>query len=274
MGISPPKTAFTDGVGVWCMVEVSFRDLLVISIVMGIMTSTMAAMLAFFSTGLEGDPAAALQFGGMCGLSVVILTLLYGGYRLYEIRRGSDRGEDVDRVSELRRILAFIEPHAASLSWAAQKAWRCSTHIREERGTLTVDLHELDLAGARTVLDKLIEHRPLVGRVRIITGRGKNSQGRPVIRPMVSERLDLVAKPLNWQKLAKAGSITLRPLGKRPSFKRWLLRFLLFAGPFTIALALSFEELAGSGAREQGRMFGAAAGLVLTGLLASYRERV
>ena len=56
--------------------------------------------------------------------------------------------------------------------------------------------------------------------------------------------------------------------------KVWLVRFLFLAGPFSIALALSFEELAGSGAREQGRFFGAAAGLVLTGLLASYRNRV
>lgn len=271
---SSSTRAFTNELEQPAMVEVSFRDLVVISIVMGIMTATMASMLAFFSTGLEGDPEAAVRFGALCGLSVTILTQLYGGYRLFEIRRGKGKGGEVDRVAELRKILAVVEPHAAALPWANQKAWRCATHVREERGTLTVDLHELDLAGARTVLDKIIENRPLIGRVRIITGRGKGSRGKPVIRPMVSERLDMVAKALDWQKLNKPGSITLRPLGKRPTVGRWFLRFILFVGPFTIALALSFEELAGSGAREQGRIFGAAAGLVLTGLLASYRERV
>jgi hypothetical protein len=91
---------------------------------------------------------------------------------------------------------------------------------------------------------------------------------------MVNDRLTPIARALDWQILAKAGSITLRPLGKRPTVKVWMVRFIFLAAPFSIALALSFEELAGSAAREQGRIFGTAAGLVLTGLLASYRNRV
>ena len=257
------------------MVEVSFRDLFGISLVMGIMTTTMSTMLIFFYTGLEGNPSQSLKVGGLCGGSVSSLTLLYGGWRLIEMRRRYDkRREKVDSVAELREILSPIEAHAASLSWAGQSPWRTSTHIRSERGTLTLDLHDLDLAGARRALDLVIENRPLVGRIRLITGKGKKSRSRAVIRPMVSERLDKVAYALDWQILGKAGSITLRPMGKRPTVKKWTIRFLVFIVPFTVAMALSFEELAGSGAREQGRLFGAIAGVIMTGLLASYRERV
>lgn len=257
------------------MVEVTFRDLVGISFVMGIMTATMATMLAFFSTGMEGEPMEAVRFGGYSGVAVMVLTLLYGGWRLFEIKKGSKVEEKVDKVAFLRKLLSPLDAHGASLPWANEKAWRTSTHIREERGTLSLDLHEMDLAGARRMLDLIIENRPTIGRIRIVTGRGKNSRsGRPVIRPMISERLDRVAHALDWQVISKAGSLTLRPLGQRPTFGRWFLRFIFFVGPFSLALAFSFEELAGSGAREQGRMFGLAAGVVLTGLLASYRNRV
>jgi hypothetical protein len=256
------------------MVEVTFRDLFSISIVMGIMAGTMTTMLGYFSAGMEGDPMASLKFGAYFGSAVTSLTLIYGGWRLIELKRGRGNKVQVDKVAQLRELLTPLEAYAAGLPWASEKAWRISTHIRQERGTLTLDLHEMDLPGARRILDLIIENRPMVGRIRIITGRGKNSQDRPVLRPMVNERLTPIARALDWQILAKAGSITLRPLGKRPTLKVWLVRFLFLIGPFSIALALSFEELAGSGAREQGRIFGAAAGLVLTGLLASYRNRV
>ncbi len=71
----------------------------------------------------------------------------------------------------------------------------------------------------------------------------------------------------------KAGSVTLRPLGQRPTLKRWFIRFIVFVGPITAWMALSFQDLAGSGAREQGFYFGLVAGIILTGLLSSYRQR-
>ena len=255
------------------MVEVGFRDLFGISIVMGVMTTTMSTMLVFFYTGLEGDLVETLKMGGFCGGAVASITLVFGSWRLIEIHRGSKGVEKADTVSELRKVLSPVEAHAASLSWAGERPWRTSTHVKSERGTVTLDLHDLDLAGARKCLDLIIENRPILGRIRIVTGKGKNSRGKAVIRPMVNERLDTVARALDWQIIGKAGSITLRPLGKRPTVKQWIIRFLVFVAPFTVAMALSFEELAGSGAREQGRTFGAVAGVIMTALLASYRER-
>tara|TARA_B100001750_G_C15462714_1_gene575266 strand:- start:670 stop:1458 length:789 start_codon:yes stop_codon:yes gene_type:complete len=255
------------------MVEVGFRDLFGISLVMGVMSATMATMLLFFYTGLEGELSEILKVGGFCGGAVASITLIYGGWRLIEIHRNDKGTEKADIVSELRKILSPIEAHAASLSWAGERPWRTSTHVKSERGTVTLDFHDLDLAGARRTLDLIIENRPILGRIRLVTGKGKNSRGRAVIRPMVNQRLDTVAHALDWQIIGKAGSITLRPLGRRPTVKQWCIRFLVFVAPFTVAMSLSFEELAGSGAREQGRTFGAIAGVIMTGLLASYRER-
>ena len=255
------------------MVEVRFRDLVIISFILGVMALTMSTMLAYFSTGMQDNPMGSVRVGIFCGCVVTGLTLMYGGWRLIEIKRGDNKTEKVNVLDELKSFLSPVEAHASSLFWADERPWRTSTHVKVDRGTLTLDLHDLDVIGAKRALDVVIENRPIIGRIRIVTGRGKNSRGNSVIRPMVVERLNKVAHALDWQILGKAGSITLRPLGKRPTFKLWLFRFIIFVGPFTIALALSFEELAGSAAREQGRTFGAAAGLIMTSLLASYRDR-
>lgn len=255
------------------MVEVGVKDLFGISIALGVMVATMGSFLALFTIGLQGDLLEAVRVGVTFGASVTVITLLYGGWRLFEIKRGGGEEEGVDKVAYMQDLLRPVEAHAAGLPWASEKPWRVSTHVRTERGTLSVDLHDMDLPGARRILDLLIVNRPEVGRIRLITGRGTHSMGEPKIRPMVHERLNLVATALDWQMLVKAGSVTLRPMGKRPTLKKWLLRFIVFVGPITVSMALSFQDLAGSGAREQGFYFGLVAGIILTGLLASYRER-
>ena len=258
------------------MADVNFRDLIGISLVLGIMVATMGTFVAYFATGTDGDPTRSLRTGGLIGGGVAVIVLVYGSWRLFEIKQ--DRWKSgitrEDELANLRELLRPLEAHAASLPWARERAWRLDTHVRLDRGTMTIDLHDIDAEGTRKMLDVIIQNREQMGRLRIITGRGKHSSNsRPVIRPLVQERLNQVARQLDWQLIPKAGSITLRPMGERPSLGLWMRRFLVFIGPISIALALAFQDLAGSGARGQGLVFGAAAGVILTGLLASYRKR-
>ena len=258
------------------MAEVNFRDLIGISLVLGIMVATMGAFISFFASGMGEDPAQSLRTGGLIGGGMALIVLVYGSWRLLEIKQDRRKSGVTreDELASLRELLRPLEAHAASLPWAQDKAWRLDTHVRLDRGTMTVDLHDMDVEGARKMLDIIIQNRERIGRLRIVTGRGKHSaHGRPVLRPLVNERLNRVAQQLDWQLIPKTGSITLRPMGERPSLRLWILRFLVFIGPITIALALAFQDLAGSGARGQGLAFGSAAGVILTGLLASYRKR-
>ena len=91
--------------------------------------------------------------------------------------------------------------------------------------------------------------------------------------PMVIERLRQIERELDWELLLKKGSVTLRPVGKAPTLARWLFRFIFLGGPITIAFAFSFRDLAGDGARSQGIQVGIVLGILLSGMLASYRER-
>jgi len=138
---------------------------------------------------------------------------------------------------------------------------------------LTVDLHDLDLKQARAVVEHIIASRDWLGRIRIVTGRGLHSKGVPKIRPMTIERLRQVSSELNWEVLLKQGSLTLRPIGDAPTFTKWLLRFVFLGGPITVAFAFAFRDLAGEGAYDQGLRVGVVLGILLSGLLASYRER-
>ena len=90
---------------------------------------------------------------------------------------------------------------------------------------------------------------------------------------MVIERLRQAVKSLDWEILLKKGSLTLRPMGKAPTPQRWLMRFVFLGGPITIAFAFAFRDLAGDGAHTQGLFVGIGLGILLSGMLATYRER-
>jgi len=100
-----------------------------------------------------------------------------------------------------------------------------------------------------------------------------HSKTVPKIRPMAIERFRQVSGELNWEVLLKQGSLTLRPIGDAPSLTKWLLRFVFLGSPITVAFAFAFRDLAGEGAHTQGMQVGIVLGILLSGLLASYRER-
>ncbi|SVD39956.1 uncharacterized protein METZ01_LOCUS392810, partial [marine metagenome] len=92
-------------------------------------------------------------------------------------------------------------------------------------------------------------------------------------RPAVMQRLKVGAQKAEWQMIQKSSSVTLRPMGRAPTPKQWLGRFVVFVVPMTGAMTLAFRDLAGTGMEEQGMTFGAAAGLLMTALLSGYRDR-
>ena len=144
------------------MVEVRFRDLVIISFILGVMALTMSTMLAYFSTGMQDNPMDSVRVGIFCGCVVTGLTLMYGGWRLIEINRGDNKTEKVNVLDELKSFLSPVEAHASSLFWADERPWRTSTHVKVDRGTLTLDLHDLDVIGAKRALDVVIENRPII----------------------------------------------------------------------------------------------------------------
>ena len=144
------------------------------------------------------------------------------------------------------------------------------------RDSLVVDLHGLDVPSAAALADLLLENRSSLGRLKIITGNGEGtrpSSADPGIRPAVIQRLKVGALKAEWQIIQKSSSLVLRPMGRAPTPRQWATRFAVFIIPMTGTMTLAFRDLAGNSLEQQGMMFGAAAGVLLTGLLSSYRDR-
>ena len=243
------------------------RDALVISLVIGVMVTVMSSMMAFFALGTEVDEIGnALRTGLIIGGASGAVVLMFA---LARVRNHTEKVEtrDAERAAEvddLRAVLTHLED-------ATDGAWVVEERVRRERGVLTFDMHGLDAAQAAGATELLLAHR-----VRLVTGRGEiihDKSADPGIRPAVLQRLRIGAEAVDWQVLEKAGSITPRPMGVAPSAKRRLGRFVVFVVPMTGVMALTFRDLAGSTLAEQGTAFGIAAGLLLTVLLSSYRDR-
>ena len=134
----------------------------------------------------------------------------------------------------------------------------------------TVDLHDLDVVTGRAVVEVLIAVRHKIGRIRLVTGRGKRSTGEPKMRPVILEMLRARQNEHGWDLQIGAGTVSLRPRRPRASPTRVAVRFTIFAIPFTIAGWLSFSEI-GSG-DQIGQAIGVMAGLFLAAILASFES--
>ena len=257
------------------MTELRVRDLFSLSTVLGLMVGTMAFFMHIFANGMDvTNLDESLRVGGMVGISTIVVILSYTSVRYVErSRRLSEVTVNVDPLDRLQMLLHPIEEAATSLPWADDSPWTIASHVRRDRGVLTVDLHDLDLKQSKAVVEHIVESRDWLGRIRIVTGRGLHSKSVPKIRPMAIERFRQVSSDLNWELLLKQGSLTLRPIGEPPSFTKWLFRFIFLGGPITVAFAFAFRDLAGEGAYDQGWRVGIVLGILLSGLLASYRER-
>jgi len=257
------------------MTELRVRDLFSLSTVLGLMIGTMSFFMHIFANGMDvSNIDQSLRIGGMVGISTTVVILSYTSVRYVERnRRLLESSVEIDPLDRLQMLLHPLEEAATTLPWADESPWTISSHVRRDRGVLTVDLHDLDLKQSKAIIELIIQSRDWLGRIRIITGRGLNSKAGPKIRPMAIERLRQITGELNWELLLKKGSVTLRPIGDAPTVKKWLLRFIFLGGPITVAFAFAFRDLAGEGAHSQGMQVGIALGILLSGLLASYRER-
>ena len=258
------------------MGDLNYRDAAWLGIVVGSMVAVMATFIAIFVSGLDSpEVMSSLRSGLVAGLAAAVVVATFAYFRLRETSRpGRDLGAIREQeIVKVRAILAIIEERAPD---SGGDTWSVEEQVRRDRGVLVVDLHGLDAPSAAALVDRLLERRSDLGRLKLVTGRGEDTRpgsADPGIRPAVMQRLKVGAQSAEWQVIQKSSSVTLRPMGRAPTPKQWLGRFAIFVVPMTGAMTLAFRDLAGIGMEEQGMTFGAAAGLLMTALLSGYRDR-
>jgi hypothetical protein len=254
------------------MVEVGVRDAFAISAVIAVMVLVMGSMMAFFAGGMAEDGiSTALRTGAVLGAAVGAVVLMF------TLARVRDRAEKGDVRAAVRAAeVDALRSEMSYLTDATDGAWVVEERVRRERGILTFDMHGLDAASAAGATERLLGIRESLQRVRLVTGRGEilhDKSANPGIRPAVLQRLRIEAEAADWQVLVKAGSITLRPMGIAPSKALRARRFAIFIVPMCTVMGFTFRDLAGTTMEDQGLAFGIAAGVLMTALLSSYRDR-
>ncbi|MBN1336022.1 MAG: hypothetical protein JXB39_08690 [Deltaproteobacteria bacterium] len=100
----------------------------------------------------------------------------------------------------LRERLQPVEEGAADLPWARERPWRGETHTWLEGDLLVVDLHDLDVATSRKVLQVVEAEAPHLesGAVAFVTGRGRHSLGPGVLHEVMRRELALIRHRHGW----------------------------------------------------------------------------
>lgn len=104
-------------------------------------------------------------------------------------------------VEVVRDALEDVQVRALDLRWAEERPWRVDSHVHDEFGVVTVDLHDLNASLAKRALKAVIaccEHLA-GGGVIFITGRGRHSVGLPVLRKIVLGALVRLERERGWR---------------------------------------------------------------------------
>lgn len=146
-------------------------------------------------------------------------------------------------IASIRRALKTVQASASGLDWAAERPWRTDSHVWEEGGVVTVDLHDLNARLAKKVLALTTEMGPdLVGGGLIyVTGQGRHSVGLPVLKSITIGTLVRLERERGWrQRDLGAGRVLLAvdeaklPARYAPRTPLWIPAFFLV---FCTALA-------------------------------------
>tara|TARA_B100000214_G_scaffold264803_1_gene196057 strand:- start:65 stop:832 length:768 start_codon:yes stop_codon:yes gene_type:complete len=172
-----------------------------------------------------------------------------------------------ERLELVRSVLSPIEKKAEKMFWSNERRWKCITHVKIEGVAIKVDLHDLDVPTSISVLEVLIAVKDKIGRLKVVTGRGLNSDGKPKIRPAIIKLLQEKQSEHDWDMKLAAGSISLRPIGARKSRKEIIAKTLIYGIPLSIVGYLAFLEL--SNGSQLGAIIGAFSGIFLAGVLSS-----
>ena len=105
---------------------------------------------------------------------------------------------DLDAV---RLALTPLEDAARGLRWAEERPWTVQSHVWDDVGVVTVDLHDLNASVTKSLLKAIVPIAPnlVAGGVVFVTGQGRHSMGLPVLRQVVMGTLVRFERDYGWR---------------------------------------------------------------------------
>lgn len=108
---------------------------------------------------------------------------------------------ETDDLTRVREELVEVEQRARDLRWAKERPWRTASHVWDDDGMITVDLHDLNAALTKVIIAVIAESaRDLKsGGIVFVTGQGRHSVGLPVLRQVVVGSLVRLERSHGWR---------------------------------------------------------------------------
>ena len=255
-----------DKVSGWTRRRMGWKESFQTGLVLGVVGFVFTFILHLYYIAL--DPNLIFRGFKVAFASSIFLTVV-GSFIFKVIGKKVWEGhQGINPLEILRSVLSPIEQKATNLLWSPVRTWRISTHVRSEGIGTTVDLHDLDIKMGKAVVEVLIAVRNKVGRIRLVTGRGKHSANGAKMRPAILEMLRQRQGEHNWNMQIGQGSVTLRPRKNQLSNGMMFFKFLLFSIPLCIGGYYGFSAI-GNG-DEISQVVGFVSGAFLAAILASY----
>jgi len=112
-----------------------------------------------------------------------------------------DVSTKTDDLTRVREALVSVELDARNLRWADERPWRRESHIWDDGGMITVDLHDLNAALTKSVVALVAEFALDLqsGGIIFVTGQGRHSVGLPVLRQVVQGSLVRLERSHGWR---------------------------------------------------------------------------
>ena len=106
-----------------------------------------------------------------------------------------------DDLARVREALTSVETSAQDLRWAEERPWRVQTHVWDDGGMITVDLHDLNASLTKSVISVITEFATdlQAGGIVFVTGQGRHSIGLPVLRQVVLGTLVRLERSKGWR---------------------------------------------------------------------------
>ena len=248
----------------WSRKELNKRDAGTTALILSLYTSMLTFIVVIYAHAFRGGFLLAFKIAGSAGGFIFITAFLYYVTNGRRIRIDVDHSQS---LKTLRSVLSPIESAAAELMYGDTQ-WMTASHIRLRGNGVSIDLHELDVEAANSLMSVLIATHSQIGRVQLITGRGQANSQNPRMRTAVIDWLQNSDAEKYWIFMKKKHAVTLRPRNPPIPPREMVLRVLSFGLPLGALGAVAFADV--SNGMPGSQLVGFIAGFFLAWMLSTH----
>jgi len=250
----------------WHRKKLTTKESATTALILSVYTSMLTYIVVIYAHAFTEGFILGFKIAGGAGALIFILAFIYYVSNGRRIRVDIDHTQS---LNTLRSVLSPIDSQAKELLYG-DAPWSTITHIRLRGNGVSIDLHELDVETANNLLEVLLATHSRIGRVQLITGKGRSDSQNPKMRSAVTDWLNNSDAGKCWITMKKKHAITLRPRSPPIPPRELTLRIVSFGLPLGALGAVGFSDV--SNGIFGSEVVGFIAGIFLAWMLSTHSQ--